>query len=71
VPNPIASFSHTASETLVSFYRPFDEPPVEPTKNPHKVVFPKPAVVVDPASNHWIEVIRNSGDSTFCPAVKT
>jgi len=69
VPNPFARFLHAATETLVTFYRPFDETPVKQAKNPHQVVFPKLAKIVQPASNLRIECIRYTGDFTMCPAM--
>jgi len=57
-------------ETLESSYCPFDYTPVEPTENPHQVVFPKLAIVVNPTTNLRIEVIRNSGDTTMCPSLE-
>ena len=70
MPNPSASLLHAAIEPLVSFYRPFDETPVEPTEDPHQVVFPKLAIVVYPTTNLRIEVIRYSGDTTMCPSLE-
>ena len=70
IPEPSPCFMHTASKTPIPFYRPFDQPPMKDTEDPHQFVHSELPIVVNPPSDLRIKCFRYPVNATCRPAMK-